>query len=46
MNIPKTKLLIAGGDETDMQLIFIGKEAIEAVTNFRYLGSSSKLAEI
>ena len=35
VNIPKTKLLVAGGDETDVQPIFI-KEVIKAVTNFRY----------
>ena len=38
VKIPKTKVLVAGRDETDVQPICIG-EVIKAVTNFRYLGS-------
>ena len=39
VNIPSTKLAVAGSDETDVQPIFIGEEVIKAVTNFRCLGS-------
>ena len=39
MSIPKTKVLVAGGGEGDVQPIHIIGEVIEAVTDFRYLGS-------
>ena len=39
MSIPKTKVLVAGGGEEDVQPIHIRGEVIEAVTDFRYLGS-------